>query len=139
MPSTGCGSEQQPSSDPPSGALCTLQVEAVMAELSLSHVADRPIGNYNLGGISHGERRRVSIAAQLLQDPSKWGPRVCRYIRPCLHGVSIWKSICLELTSLRIFKPRAQFLWQYYCVVPGALPSSKFKTALGLESTAFVC
>lgn len=44
-----------------------------MAELSLSHVADRPIGNYNLGGISHGERRRVSIAAQLLQDPSKWG------------------------------------------------------------------
>ncbi|XP_021780485.1 ATP-binding cassette sub-family G member 5 isoform X2 [Papio anubis] len=46
-----------------------LQVEAIMAELSLSHVADRLIGNYNLGGISTGERRRVSIAAQLLQDP----------------------------------------------------------------------
>ncbi|XP_019798904.2 ATP-binding cassette sub-family G member 5 [Tursiops truncatus] len=45
------------------------KVEAVMAELSLSHVADRLIGNYNFGGISHGERRRVSIAAQLLQDP----------------------------------------------------------------------
>ncbi|XP_012611866.1 ATP-binding cassette sub-family G member 5 [Microcebus murinus] len=45
------------------------KVEAVMAELSLSHVADRLIGNYNLGGISSGERRRVSIAAQLLQDP----------------------------------------------------------------------
>ncbi|XP_017400339.1 ATP-binding cassette sub-family G member 5 isoform X2 [Cebus imitator] len=45
------------------------KVEAVMAELSLSHVADRLIGNYNLGGISIGERRRVSIAAQLLQDP----------------------------------------------------------------------
>ncbi|XP_011531329.1 ATP-binding cassette sub-family G member 5 isoform X6 [Homo sapiens] len=40
-----------------------------MAELSLSHVADRLIGNYSLGGISTGERRRVSIAAQLLQDP----------------------------------------------------------------------
>ncbi|XP_055475014.1 ATP-binding cassette sub-family G member 5 [Psammomys obesus] len=45
------------------------KVEAVMAELSLSHVADRMIGNYNFGGISSGERRRVSIAAQLLQDP----------------------------------------------------------------------
>ncbi|XP_037663120.1 ATP-binding cassette sub-family G member 5 isoform X2 [Choloepus didactylus] len=45
------------------------KVEAVMAELSLSHVADRLIGNYNCGGISNGERRRVSIAAQLLQDP----------------------------------------------------------------------
>uniref|UniRef100_A0A452SBY0 ATP binding cassette subfamily G member 5 n=1 Tax=Ursus americanus TaxID=9643 RepID=A0A452SBY0_URSAM len=45
------------------------KVDAVMAELSLSHVADRLIGNYNLGGISSGERRRVSIAAQLLQDP----------------------------------------------------------------------
>ncbi|XP_060165107.1 ATP-binding cassette sub-family G member 5 isoform X2 [Globicephala melas] len=29
------------------------KVEAVMAELSLSHVADRLIGNYNFGGISH--------------------------------------------------------------------------------------
>uniref|UniRef100_A0A8C0XIP4 ATP-binding cassette sub-family G member 5 n=1 Tax=Castor canadensis TaxID=51338 RepID=A0A8C0XIP4_CASCN len=45
------------------------KVEMVMAELSLSHVADRMIGNYYLGGISSGERRRVSIAAQLLQDP----------------------------------------------------------------------
>ncbi|KAI5948337.1 ATP-binding cassette sub-family G member 5 [Manis javanica] len=45
------------------------KVDTVMAELSLSHVADRLIGNYNFGGISNGERRRVSIAAQLLQDP----------------------------------------------------------------------
>ncbi|XP_028748444.1 ATP-binding cassette sub-family G member 5 [Peromyscus leucopus] len=45
------------------------KVEAVMEELSLSHVADRMIGNHNFGGISSGERRRVSIAAQLLQDP----------------------------------------------------------------------
>lgn len=45
------------------------KVEAVMKELNLSHVADQIIGNYNFGGISSGERRRVSIAAQLLQDP----------------------------------------------------------------------
>lgn len=43
-----------------------------MEELSLNHVADQMIGNYNFGGISSGERRRVSIAAQLIQDPSKW-------------------------------------------------------------------
>uniref|UniRef100_H0W9I0 ATP binding cassette subfamily G member 5 n=1 Tax=Cavia porcellus TaxID=10141 RepID=H0W9I0_CAVPO len=45
------------------------KVEAVMAELNLSHVADQVIGHYNFGGISSGERRRVSIAVQLLQDP----------------------------------------------------------------------
>ncbi|XP_003496268.1 ATP-binding cassette sub-family G member 5 [Cricetulus griseus] len=45
------------------------KVEAVMEELSLNHVADQMIGNYNFGGISSGERRRVSIAAQLIQDP----------------------------------------------------------------------
>uniref|UniRef100_A0A5F9DN09 ATP binding cassette subfamily G member 5 n=1 Tax=Oryctolagus cuniculus TaxID=9986 RepID=A0A5F9DN09_RABIT len=53
----------------PSWALRLLQVEAVMAELSLSHVADTLIGSYSFGGISSGERRRVSIAAQLIQDP----------------------------------------------------------------------
>ncbi|XP_076990226.1 ATP-binding cassette sub-family G member 5 isoform X2 [Tamandua tetradactyla] len=45
------------------------KVEAVMAELSLSHVAHRLIGDDSCGGVSSGERRRVSIAAQLLQDP----------------------------------------------------------------------
>ncbi|NWJ00364.1 ABCG5 protein, partial [Crypturellus undulatus] len=45
------------------------KVEAVMAELSLSHIADQIIGSHIFVGISGGERRRVSIAAQLLQDP----------------------------------------------------------------------
>ncbi|KAJ7422040.1 ATP-binding cassette sub-family G member 5 [Pitangus sulphuratus] len=45
------------------------QVDAVMTELSLSHMADKIIGNRNIVGISGGERRRVSVAAQLLQDP----------------------------------------------------------------------
>ncbi|XP_028928101.1 ATP-binding cassette sub-family G member 5 [Ornithorhynchus anatinus] len=45
------------------------KVESVMAELSLSHAADTLIGSHATGGISNGERRRVSIAAQLLRDP----------------------------------------------------------------------
>ncbi|KAJ6666954.1 hypothetical protein lerEdw1_018956 [Lerista edwardsae] len=46
------------------------KVDAVMAELSLSHVANSVIGSRIFQGISDGERRRVSIAAQLLQDPT---------------------------------------------------------------------
>ncbi|XP_037017972.2 ATP-binding cassette sub-family G member 5 [Artibeus jamaicensis] len=53
-----------------SRAFIEKKVEAVMAELSLRHVADRLIGDCSFGGISSGERRRVSIAAQLLQDPT---------------------------------------------------------------------
>ncbi|KAK2852845.1 hypothetical protein Q7C36_008046 [Tachysurus vachellii] len=45
------------------------KVAAVMAELSLSHVANTVIGGRVFPGISGGERRRVSIASQLLQDP----------------------------------------------------------------------
>ncbi|XP_009073176.1 PREDICTED: ATP-binding cassette sub-family G member 5 [Acanthisitta chloris] len=45
------------------------KVDAVMAELSLTHIADKIIGSRNIVGISGGERRRVSVAAQLLQDP----------------------------------------------------------------------
>lgn len=49
-----------------------LQVDAVMAELRLSQVANSVIGSRIFQGISDGERRRVSIAAQLLQDPSEY-------------------------------------------------------------------
>ncbi|XP_016127707.1 ATP-binding cassette sub-family G member 5-like [Sinocyclocheilus grahami] len=40
-----------------------------MVELSLGHVAHSMIGGRIFPGISGGERRRVSIASQLLQDP----------------------------------------------------------------------
>uniref|UniRef100_A0A8C0HES0 ATP binding cassette subfamily G member 5 n=1 Tax=Chelonoidis abingdonii TaxID=106734 RepID=A0A8C0HES0_CHEAB len=52
-------------------ALLALQKHsnAVMAKLSLSHVATNVIGSSIFRGISSGERHRVSIAAQLLQDP----------------------------------------------------------------------
>uniref|UniRef100_A0A671LKS3 ABC transporter domain-containing protein n=1 Tax=Sinocyclocheilus anshuiensis TaxID=1608454 RepID=A0A671LKS3_9TELE len=46
-------------------------VAAVMVELSLGHVAHSVIGGHIFPGISGGERRRVSIASQLLQDPTE--------------------------------------------------------------------
>lgn len=47
-----------------------------MTELSLSHVADQLIGNYSFGEFPHMARGAGLIAAQLLQDPSKWDPEL---------------------------------------------------------------
>lgn len=47
-----------------------LRVENVILELGLKDVADSRIGNEMVRGISGGEKRRVSIASQLLTDPA---------------------------------------------------------------------
>lgn len=47
------------------------QVNRVIGDIGLRHVADNKVGGLLDRGISGGERRRVSIAAQLLQDPSQ--------------------------------------------------------------------
>eukprot|EP01135_Chromosphaera_perkinsii_P001826 Nk52_evm5s211 gene=Nk52_evmTU5s211 len=46
------------------------RVDAVIGEVGLSHVANSKIGGEAFKGISGGERRRVSIASQLIVDPS---------------------------------------------------------------------
>jgi ABC-type lipopolysaccharide export system ATPase subunit len=46
------------------------QVEGVIRELGLSHRADTIIGDQFTRGLSGGERRRVSVALQLLTNPS---------------------------------------------------------------------
>ncbi|XP_024372303.1 ABC transporter G family member 10 [Physcomitrium patens] len=46
------------------------RVEALMAELGLSHVAGSRIGNESIRGVSGGERRRVSIGVDLIHDPA---------------------------------------------------------------------
>ena len=46
------------------------RVQLVIAELGLRHVANTIIGGETVKGISGGEKRRVSIGAQLLLDPS---------------------------------------------------------------------
>jgi ATP-binding cassette subfamily G (WHITE) protein 8 (sterolin 2) len=47
------------------------RVEMVISDLGLTHVENSIVGSANLRGISGGERRRVSIAVQLLVEPSK--------------------------------------------------------------------
>ena len=45
--------------------------------MGLKHVANSEIGGSVVRGISGGERRRVTIAIQLLQNPSKFNN--CKY------------------------------------------------------------
>ncbi|KAM9998102.1 hypothetical protein ACTFIY_007741 [Dictyostelium cf. discoideum] len=46
------------------------RVASVLEELGLTRVADNPIGTSEKRGISGGERRRLSIATELIVDPS---------------------------------------------------------------------
>ncbi|EHA97796.1 ATP-binding cassette sub-family G member 5 [Heterocephalus glaber] len=94
------------------------KVEAITAELQLSHVADQVIGSYNFGGISSGERRRVSIAVQLLQDP-----KIMMFDEPTTGLDSMTAnqiiSLLVELAHrgriviLTIHQPRSEF-FQYF-------------------------
>jgi ABC-type multidrug transport system ATPase subunit len=47
------------------------KVETVIQELRLSHRGDTIIGDQFTRGVSGGEKRRVSVALQLLTNPSK--------------------------------------------------------------------
>ncbi|KAH9331064.1 hypothetical protein KI387_003172 [Taxus chinensis] len=47
----------------------TTLVESTLVEMGLQECADTPIGNWHLRGISGGEKRRVSIALEILMRP----------------------------------------------------------------------
>lgn len=54
------------------------QVDDVIAELRLRQCAHTRVGNDYVRGVSGGERRRVSIAVQLLWNPGERGhPQLC--------------------------------------------------------------
>ena len=44
-------------------------VDSVIAEMGLQECANTPIGNWHMRGISGGEKRRVSIAMEILMRP----------------------------------------------------------------------
>lgn len=50
-----------------------VQINAILTELGIDHVADQQVGDggYSIRGLSGGERRRVSIAVQVLSAPRK--------------------------------------------------------------------
>lgn len=45
-------------------------VESTLDEMGLQECPNTPIGNWNLRGISGGEKRRVSIGLEILMRPS---------------------------------------------------------------------
>ena len=51
--------------------LLETRVDDVLEEMGLRHITHARIGGSIDRGISGGEKRRVSIALQLLQDPSE--------------------------------------------------------------------
>lgn len=67
---------------------CLLKVNNVINEMGLKNVADNKIGGTIVRGISGGERRRVTIALQLLQDPSKYSNMFT--ISICLFEYFTW-------------------------------------------------
>lgn len=53
------------------------QVDDVIAELRLRQCAHTRVGNDYIRGVSGGERRRVSIAVQLLWNPGERKKEAC--------------------------------------------------------------
>jgi ABC-type multidrug transport system ATPase subunit len=44
-------------------------IESTILEMGLQDCADTPVGNWHLRGLSGGEKRRVSIALEILMRP----------------------------------------------------------------------
>ena len=44
-------------------------IESAILEMGLQDCADTPVGNWHLRGLSGGEKRRVSIALEILMRP----------------------------------------------------------------------
>mgnify|MGYP002387077453 FL=1 len=70
------------------------RVEQVIADLSLQHVAESPIGGQWVRGISGGEKRRVSIGIELITNPSAYLPLSPQSLKYSI-SLSLSLSLCV--------------------------------------------
>ena len=91
---------------------CLPQVDDVIAELRLRQCAHTRVGNDYVRGISGGERRRVSIAVQLLWNPGEshekrettcsslgFSSVVLQHHTSSFFTFSVVETLCLETLS----------------------------------------
>lgn len=72
----------------------SVQVDDVIAELRLRQCANTRVGNNYVRGVSGGERRRVSIAVQLLWNPGEFQIHQVKW-----HGLGVVLKKSVDLSS----------------------------------------
>lgn len=80
-------------------------IESTIIEMGLQDCADTVIGNWHLRGISGGEKRRVSIALEILTRPrllflDEPTSGLDRYMWSCFH--SVWFLVFMLLLKLNV-------------------------------------
>ncbi|KAG0591682.1 hypothetical protein KC19_1G192600 [Ceratodon purpureus] len=99
------------------------RVEALMAELGLTHVAGSRIGNESIRGVSGGERRRVSIGVDVIHDPAVLildEPTSGLDSAAALHVCSMLRSMAVSRNRtiiLSIHQPGYRILQQFHAVL----------------------
>ena len=75
------------------------QVQSVIEDMGLRHVADSRIGGTIVRGVSGGEKRRITIGVQLLRDPGKNRKKVAvrKLTSIFLMGTDLTSSIDIDL------------------------------------------
>lgn len=87
------------------------RVQAVLAELGLSHVQNTRVGNERMRGLSGGEKRRLSVAVELIVQPdvlfldeptsgldSASSSALLRTLRAIAHGSAIAPPRCVIMS-----------------------------------------
>lgn len=99
------------------------RVEALMAELGLTHVAASRIGNESIRGVSGGERRRVSIGVDVIHDPAVLildEPTSGLDSAAALHVCIMLRSMAVSRNRtiiLSIHQPGYRILQQFHAVL----------------------
>lgn len=99
------------------------RVEALMAELGLSHIASSRIGNESIRGVSGGERRRVSIGVDVIHDPAVLildEPTSGLDSAAALHVVSMLRGMAVShqrTIVLSIHQPGYRILQRFHSVL----------------------